>query len=85
MSAKSIIVESAAERKFRKLPIKIHRRIIQALDVIQKNPISGEKLRGELKSYYKYRMGNYRIVYTFDKKESTVVIVKIEHRQGVYR
>ena len=85
MPAKSILVERASRKKLLKLPVNIHKRIIDAFDSIQQNPLIGEKLHGELKGYYKLRLGDYRIVYKFDSRESRVVVVKIEHRQGVYR
>lgn len=85
MPAKFLVVERTARKKLLKLPINIHKRIIDAFDTIQKNPLIGEKLHGELKGYYKMRLGDYRIVYSFDSKTSTVQIVKLEHRQGVYK
>ena len=85
MPAKSILVERASRKKLLKLPVNIHKRFIDAFDSIQQNPLIGEKLHGELKGYYKLRLGDYRIVYKFDSRESRVVVVKIEHRQGVYR
>ena len=42
-------------------------------------------MHGELEGYYKYRLGDYRIIYIFDAKKSTVEIQTIEHRQGVYK
>ena len=85
MPAKQLIVERPAKKQLLKLPINIHKRIIDAFDLIQKNPLVGEKLHGELKGYCKLRLGDYRIVYSFDKSSRTVQIVKIEHRQGVYK
>lgn len=85
MPAKSLVVENPVKKGLRKLPPKTHIRVIEALDILQANPLSGAKLHGELEGYYKYRVGDYRIVYTFDSKESIVNVVKIEHRQGVYR
>lgn len=85
MPAKSVIVEKSARKKLLKLPAKIHRRIVGALEILQANPLAGVKLHGELDEHYKYRLGDYRIVYTFDNKEKTVIVVKIEHRQGVYK
>ncbi len=85
MPAKSLVLERAARKKLLKLPINIHQRIIESLEKIQKDHLIGEKLHGELKGYFKLRLGDYRIVYTFDKKTSTVKVVKLEHRQGVYK
>ncbi len=85
MPAKSLVIERTARKKLLKLPINIHKRIINAFDTIQRNPLVGEKLHGELKGYYKLRLGDYRIVYSFEIKTSVVQIVTIEHRQGVYK
>ena len=85
MSAKQLIVEKSAKKQLLKLPIKIHQRIIDNLESIRMNLLIGPKLQGELSNYHKFRIGDYRIVYTFDPKASIVSIVKIEHRQGVYK
>ena len=85
MPAESLIIQRSARKRLLKLPLKIHQKIISALDIIKEEPISGSKLEGELRRYYKYSVGDYRIVYTFDKKKSIVYVLKIEHRQGVYK
>lgn len=85
MPAKSLILEKPVKKRLLKLPIKIHKRVIRALETIQENPLIGVKLHGELNDYYKYRVGDYRIVYSFNSKESTVIVVKVEHRRGVYK
>jgi len=85
MPAKSLLLEKPAKKRLLKLPINIHKRVIRALETIQDNPLIGIKLHGDLVDYYKFRIGDYRIVYSFNIKESTVTVVKIEHRQGVYK
>jgi mRNA interferase RelE/StbE len=85
MPAKHLIVDKNADKRFLRLPISIQQRAIRAYDILKLNPVAGVKLHGELKGFYKYRLGDYRIVYTFDTKTSTVEVVAIEHRQGVYK
>jgi len=85
MPAKAVITHPAVRKKLQKLPLRIHQKIILALDNIGGNPISGAKLHGELAGHYKYRIGDYRIIYRFNSKTSVVEVVKIEHRQGVYK
>lgn len=85
MPAKSIIFASRADKQLSKLPINIQKKALKAFENIQKTPAVGIKLHGELSEYYKFCLGDYRIVYTFDHKKSIVFVVKIEHRQGVYR
>lgn len=85
MSAESLLVQKSAQKQLNKLPLHLHKRIIQALKKIKLNPVSGMKLQGQLGNYYKYSVGDYRIVYSYDSSKNTVFIVKIEHRQGVYK
>lgn len=85
MPAKALIVHEKADKHFLKLPIRIQKKAIHAYDRIKQNPVIGVKLDGELAGLYKYRLGDYRIVYIFNTKTSTVEVVTIEHRQGVYK
>lgn len=85
MPAKNLVVEKDACKNLLQLPLTVHQKIIQAFVTIQENPVCGVKLQGELSGYYKYRVGDYRIIYIFNSKESRVGVVKIEHRQGVYK
>lgn len=85
MPAKHLIVSRKIDKSTLKLPKKIQKRITDIYNIIQQNPLLGEKFHGELANYYKLRVGDYRIIYRFDAKKSLVKVVKIEHRQGVYR
>jgi mRNA interferase RelE/StbE len=46
----------------------------------------GEALRGpELGKYWKYRLGDYRLICSIQDGRVTVVVVRIGHRGEVYR
>lgn len=85
MPAKELIVQKKVQKHLLRLPLNIHERLVRALSLIQMNPIIGTKLHGELRDTYKFRVGDYRIVYKLNKQNSIVEVVKIEHRQGVYK
>lgn len=85
MPAKIFILARRVDKSLAKIPTRIQKRVLTALESIKENPTSGIKLHGELGSYYKFRVGDYRIVYSFNSKRSIVSIVKIEHRQGSYK
>lgn len=80
-----VFVDKKADKQFLKLPRHIQEKIIRGYNSLTLNPIAGTKLHGELKNYYKFRVGDYRIVYRFNSKENLVWVVKIEHRQGAYK
>jgi len=45
---------------------------------------SGKALNGNLKSYWRYRVGDYRIIADIDKNEIKLIIFSIGHRKDVY-
>lgn len=85
MSAKNLRVDIQAQKSIKRFPDHIRERLALALINIKANPLIGPRLSGELAGYHKFRIGDYRIVYKFDPKESLVEVVKVERRGGVYR
>jgi len=49
------------------------------------NPHIGKPLVGNLSSYYRLRVADYRIIYEINEDEVVVIVVKIQHRKDVYR
>jgi mRNA interferase RelE/StbE len=60
--------------------LRIRRAIEQKL--ILRPQLYGSRLRGELREYWKLRVGDYRIVYKIKPKQ--VFILMIAHRKEVY-
>ena len=63
---------------------KLKDRISSALEYLAYEPFSGKPLQAELKGCYSFRVGDYRIVYTFSK-EKIMSVLRIDHRREVYR
>lgn len=80
-----VIFHSTIEKNLKKLPNNIQKRFFKTVDIVRINPLAGIPLKGEFKDERKYRIGDYRIVYKFYRKEKTVLIYRIESRQGVYK
>lgn len=50
------------------------------------NPkISGKALKGNLKDYWRYRVGNYRILADISDEEIKIIIINIGHRKEIYK
>jgi mRNA interferase RelE/StbE len=64
---------------------KFKEKFSHAVEELASNPLSGKPLQGELKGCYSYRIGDYRVVYSFSSHAQTLTIVKIDHRRQVYR
>lgn len=80
-----LVLTKDSEKEFSKLPKSEQKKIIKKLRSIELNPLSGKPLAGELRGNYTVRAWPYRIIYEFKKKDSVVLINKIQHRQSVYK
>ena len=61
------------------------RRLNDAIAQLTENPFNQSvKLRGKLEGYYRYRVGNYRIIYNVDTGQRTCMIYNILHRSKAY-
>jgi len=45
----------------------------------------GKPLKGVLRGLYRYRWGDYRVIYSIDISESRLAILHLGHRKDVYR
>jgi mRNA interferase RelE/StbE len=65
--------------------------VVQLNDCIEKlsqNPYKGsdiKKLKGNYLGYWRYRIGNYRVVYSIDERNKNITIFLIAHRKDAYR
>lgn len=75
------------EKQLRKIPYEDVQRIFDFLKKqVAKNPRAiGKSLKGQLREFWRYRVGHYRILVKIKDSELIVLIVKIRHRKDVYR
>jgi mRNA interferase RelE/StbE len=83
-------LDPAAERELDKLDPQIARRILAFLHgrlAMLDDPRSmGEALKGsKLGEYWKYRMGDYRIITSIEDGILRILVVRIGNRREVYR
>lgn len=77
-----------AENALRRLDKSVVRRVKKYLSQIKELPnprMRGESLKGNLSEFWKYRVGDYRIVCEIQDKKLVILIVKIGHRRDVYK
>ncbi len=49
------------------------------------NPrLFGEVLKGSLKSFWRYRIGNYRLICHLEDNTVTILVLKVGHRKDIY-
>ena len=82
--------EKEAEKELRKLDKQVARRIVKFLRqrvAVLENPRSiGQALTGStLGDYWKYRVGDYRIIADIQDARVCVQVVRIGNRREIYR
>ena len=85
----TIEFDRAAERELGKLNPQNVKRILRFLhERVRplKNPRSiGEALKGPLVGFWKYRVGDFRIIAAIEDRAIRILIVRIGNRREVYR
>lgn len=77
-----------AQKDYQRLEKSITRRVNQCLDSLHENPLQYPQaipLKGNLAGYYRWRVGDWRVVYEVNTDEQVVIVLQITHRGKVYK
>ncbi len=81
-------ISEGALKELRKPGPNASRRILSYLDDRIKDTDdprqSGKALRGELGEFWRYRAGDYRILFKMEDDILIVLVVKVGHRRDIY-
>lgn len=81
-----ILVEKRIEKETRRIPPRDRQRIDREIIALTSNPRPPHCKKLTEKEGYRIRVGDYRILYTIDDKNKTVVIYRIKIRsEKTYR
>jgi len=82
-----VILASEAQDALGQLAQPVRDRLLKRLRWFVNNfdSLQHESLSGEFSHYYRYRIGDYRVLYTFSKTERTITIRLIGHRKNIYK
>ena len=83
----NIRILEEASRDLARLDKSIGRRIVERIKWLSEklNDIRPEPLRGDLIGLYKFRIGDYRVIYQIIHEGKTIVIHAVGHRREIYR
>jgi len=85
----TVEISDVAERQLRKLDGPVQRRILDWLNDRTegcKNPRHfGEPLKGDRAGFWRYRIGDYRVLCDIQDEHVVVLVLTIGHRRQVYR
>jgi mRNA interferase RelE/StbE len=88
--AYAVELAESADRELKRLDSQGRRRILKFLqERVAKldNPRSiGEALHGsELREFWRYRVGDYRLICNIEDERVLVLVLRVGHRKNVYR
>ena len=79
-----IIISKKADKFLSKLPRHERDRIILAMDKLRIRPIAYlTRLVGD--KFYKFRVGNYRLIVDMQKNKLVVLIIEIGYKRNIYK
>jgi mRNA interferase RelE/StbE len=81
----TVVILKRAQKETKKLPARARKDVEDAIISLQFNPFQGKPLQGEFAGHWTLRVWPYRILYTIEQSIVTVTILKVGHRQGVYK
>lgn len=77
-----------AKRELKKLDKLAARRILDYMDErvgrLEDPRVLGKALTGNLGTYWRYRVGDYRVLCSIEDAEVLVLVLKVAHRREVY-
>ncbi|MDD5195702.1 MAG: type II toxin-antitoxin system RelE/ParE family toxin [Candidatus Omnitrophica bacterium] len=44
----------------------------------------GKPLKGDFQGYWRYRLGDYRVIYKISEREILIIVLRISNRKDVY-
>ncbi len=84
----TIEFDKKAKKEFASLDKSAQKQIDKFLLKLMKsaNPRQfGEALKGDMQSFWRYRVGDYRLICSLEDKILTVVVLRVKHRKEVYK
>lgn len=75
-----------ALRQLQELPVDVQKTIINKLESVMTNSLimkNSKKLKGEHSGQYRFRVGDYRVI--FDADVDMIKILAVGHRKEIYR
>ena len=72
-------------RHQKRLDSRVKERILDAIREVSERPYLGSTLIFDERRLYKFRVGDYRLVYEIDEEKKAVLFLVVDHRRRVYR
>ncbi|MEE3715485.1 type II toxin-antitoxin system RelE/ParE family toxin [Tumidithrix elongata RA019] len=82
-----VLLHPDAQKVYANADKVLAKKIARCLQQLEQTPLSHpniKALKGDLAGYYRYRIGDYRVIYSVEDKLVQVFVVAIAHRGEAY-
>jgi len=79
-----IEIRKSAQKSLKEMPKRDQLRISGVIDALAENPIPPKAMKLTGRDGYRIRVGNYRVIYTFNTRVFKVLVIQIAHRKNAY-
>lgn len=81
-----VVYLDSIEEDLKKLDKPVIKKIISRVETyLAQDPKGlGKPLKGDFQGYWRYRWGDYRVIYRIAEEEILVIVLRISHRKEVY-
>jgi mRNA interferase RelE/StbE len=80
-----VIVPKKVQKELKKIDSHYQKKIRIAFLALAGDPHIGKKLEGNYEGQWSLRVWPYRIIYEIHERKLIVLIIRVGHRQGVYK
>jgi len=75
-----IYLPNSVKKSVKKIPQPWQKRVLDILTILERNPLIGEKMQGQLSDKRKIKIWPYRIIYKIDDRKKIIIVVEVRHR-----
>ncbi|MEB3232232.1 MAG: type II toxin-antitoxin system RelE/ParE family toxin [Leptolyngbyaceae bacterium] len=80
-------LSSKAMKAYKAADVTLAKKLARCFEVLEQTPRQHPNLtplRGNLAGRYRYRAGDYRVMYRIDDERQEVIVLLIKHRRDIY-
>lgn len=85
MASYELVFKRSVAKDLRNIPTRDVSRILRRIEALRDDPRGEGCVKLSAQERYRVRQGIYRIVYEIRDSELVVIVIKVGHRQAVYR
>jgi mRNA interferase RelE/StbE len=83
----NVVLSAKAEEIFATADQALAKKVARCFEQLEQNPRfhpNVKPLKGDFAGYYRYRIGDYRVIYQVDDATNQVMVTTIAHRREAY-